>query len=153
MSQTLSKTDGAALAALSARFAGPWELVRDITDLANRWPGRLEGVAQFIPQGDSGRLMYREEGLLTFAGLQAAKATRSYDWLIQAPDAIEVFFEDGRPFHRFDPTKREVEAEHLCDADLYSVRYVFETETKWRAEWRVEGPRKDYRMVSFYTRP
>jgi hypothetical protein len=32
------------------------------------------------------------------------------------------------------------------------VRYVFETDGAWRAEWRVEGPMKDYRMVTFYRR-
>jgi hypothetical protein len=134
------------------RFEGRWTLRRDITDHDSRWTGRLEGHAWFSRTGDLERLNYYEEGLLTFAGLREVTATRRYIWKFPSRDRVDIYFDDGRPFHSFDPSLAEDNADHLCDADLYEVRYRFSGDARWRAEWRVEGPRKDYRMVSFYTR-
>ncbi|WP_184008500.1 DUF6314 family protein [Rubricella aquisinus] len=134
------------------RFAGRWRVHRDITDFASRWTGKFEGEAVFAPAQGEDTLLYREEGKLTFAGLRSATATRDYVWRFPAEDRVEVFFADGRPFHSFDPGQKDTEADHLCAADLYQVRYVFEADEAWRAEWRVEGPMKDYRMVTFYRR-
>ncbi|MEL6583181.1 MAG: DUF6314 family protein [Pseudomonadota bacterium] len=134
------------------RFAGEWHLRRDITDLDSRWQGRLVGKAWFFRTGDLERLDYLEEGLLTFAGLKEVTATRRYIWRFPSRDRIDVSFEDDRPFHSFNPLLPEDTADHVCAADLYEVRYLFHDEAHWTAEWRVEGPRKDYRTVTRYRR-
>ena len=63
---------------------------------------------------------------------------------------IVVDFADGRPFHDFRPDSPE--ASHRCDPDSYAVRYDFRAWPIWCSTWRVTGPRKDYDMVSTYTR-
>lgn len=135
-------------------FIGRWTIRRDIFDLDSNWTGRFEGVGLFQPRGTGlsyGGLSYVEEGELRFAGLPSFKATRAYHWYADEPYII-VEFEDGRFFHRFDPRQHTTQASHFCDPDTYDVRYVFDLPESWRAEWRVEGPRKDYRMVTNYTR-
>ena len=41
-------------------------------------------------------------------------------------------------------------AVHDCGADRYRVRYDFRRWPRWRAEWRVTGPAKNYGTVSEY---
>lgn len=134
---------------LAARFVGHWDVVRHIHDFDTRWTGTFEGRALFSPV--PGALDYLEEGTLRLGGL-TMRAHRRYRWTFPAPDRVEVAFEDGRPFHHFDPRGAEAEASHYCDPDRYEVTYRFDAPDAWRSEWRVEGPRKDYRLVTFYGR-
>jgi hypothetical protein len=76
------------------------------------------------------------------------EAERVYLWRASGA-GIEVLFDDGRPFHRIDDS---AEAAHWCDPDQYDVTYEFGRWPKWSSRWRVLGPRKDYVMVSNYSR-
>ena len=136
--------------ALRDKFIGLWIIERDILDLDSEWIGRFDGQAEFKPSEEG--LLYTEEGRLAFGGLEAMKATRSYTWRFPGATRVEVDFDDGSPFHGFDLGAGRVEASHYCDPDQYDVAYDFSAWPEWRAEWRVEGPRKDYRMVSIYRR-
>ncbi len=136
-------------AELIARFKGDWTLHRHIFDLDSQWLGRFEGDAFMTPRKDG--LYYHEEGMLRFGGLTAMKATRDYMWTFPEPNVVRVLFEDGRHFHDFDPSQTRPQATHYCDPDEYDVTYDFRKWPDWRAEWRVEGPKKDYRMVSMYS--
>lgn len=144
------QTDFSTPGGLRAAFRGGWLLERDILDLDSEWIGRFEGAASFEPSGET--LHYREEGRLRFGGLEAIKATRSYIWTFPGGAEIAIRFEDDRPFHDFRFRQDRVEASHFCDPDQYDVAYDFGSWPLWKAEWRVEGPRKDYRMVSTYRR-
>lgn len=135
---------------LRDRFSGLWHIKRDIYDLDSEWIGKFAGQARFTPDGDD--LAYLEEGHLKFGGLTAMKATRAYRWTFPGDGQIAVQFDDGRAFHAFDATQTRARASHYCDPDDYDVTYDFTQWPEWRAAWRVEGPRKDYRMVSIYTR-
>ena len=137
---------------LREKFAGVWMLRRDIYDLDSEWIGRFQGQATFNLRGDDA-LDYHEEGKLAFGGLTAMTATRDYSWHFPGAGRVAVAFDDGRPFHEFDARQTRAEASHYCDPDDYAVTYDFAKWPEWRAEWRVEGPRKDYRMVSIFTRP
>ncbi|HEU0222708.1 MAG TPA: DUF6314 family protein [Paracoccaceae bacterium] len=132
------------------RFVGHWEVDRHIHDLDSAWTGRFSGRATFSPV--PGALAYREEGILRLGGL-TMRARRAYRWEFPSEAEVAVYFEDGRFFHSFDPRQARAEASHYCDPDLYEVTYVFLAPDHWLAEWRVEGPRKDYRMVTHYRRP
>lgn len=134
---------------VAALFARRWRIRRDILDLDSEWLGKLEGQAVFADQG-GGLLLYREEGRLKFGGLEDVQASRDYRWQISDAGRIHVFFADGRAFHDFAFDYARAEASHYCDPDLYEVTYDFTRFPIWRAEWRVEGPRKDYRMVTIY---
>ena len=132
-----------------APFEGRWIIRRDIFDLDSNWTGRFEGFGVFAPTVAG--MAYAEEGQLRFAGLPPFKATRGYHYRADGAEIV-VEFEDGRFFHRFNPAINGAEARHYCDPDIYDVRYLFDFPRSWRAEWRVEGPRKDYRMATTYTR-
>jgi hypothetical protein len=132
-----------------ARFGGVWTVARDIEDLAGGPSGRFRGLARITPDGDG--LRYAEQGALTL-GAAKMMASRVYLWRLDGPTGVQVLFEDGAPFHRFDWGRIESTDEHQCGADHYAVRYSFVAET-WHAHWRVTGPRKNYASSARYLRP
>lgn len=73
-------------------------------------------------------------------------AERRYRW----DSDLRVFFEDGRFFHQVPRTGGATE--HWCAPDMYRVRYRFARWPEWETVWRVIGPRKDYAMITRYTR-
>jgi hypothetical protein len=128
-------------------FCGRWSLARRIEDLRAGQSGTLHGEARFEPA--PGGLAYREEGVLHLGGARFA-SSRSYLWLESGFNVIEVRFADGRFFHRFCSDEVRPAAVHDCGDDQYRVRYDFRRWPRWRAEWRVVGPRKDYGISSEY---
>ena len=100
---------------------------------------------------DADGLVYSESGTLHLPGQPEMHAERRYLWR-GAGSLIEVLFDDGRPFHVFDPAEPRPGADHWCDPDSYSVRYDFTSWPDWSAEWQVIGPRKGYSMYSAYRR-
>ncbi len=130
-------------------FEGVWRVERRIEDA--RGPGgRFEGRAVFAPDGTGG-LAYDEEGALVLEGQGPVAATRRYLWRPDGAGRVEVLFADGRAFHGFSLADG-AKAEHWCDPDHYRVAYDFAAWPEWRAEWRVSGPRKAYRLWSRYRR-
>ncbi len=129
-------------------FAGRWSLERRITD-AKAGEMRLQGLAEFRPS--THRLLYREEGQLRLPGRAPIRAVQQYIWEVQR-GWIAIRFADGRPFHGFPLGVVQPEATYLRPPDRYAVAYDFRDWPRWRAEWVVSGPRKDYRMVSEYRR-
>ncbi|PFG62832.1 hypothetical protein AXZ77_1419 [Thioclava sp. ES.031] len=127
-------------------FEGNWVLTRQILH-ADGNEARFDGHACFAPEGVG--LHYCETGELVMPGGQSFHAERSYFWRAEGGQ-IAVAFEDGRPFHSFDPLSPA--ASHWCDPDDYRVSYDFDAWPRWRAIWRVQGPRKDYEMISDYVR-
>lgn len=130
-------------------FAGQWRIGRRIDDYRDKRIGQFDGTAT-IARSASG-MLYTEEGVLTLEGATPMRASRQYHWN-SANGAIRVDFEDGRFFHSFEPATGKSDAVHLCGEDEYRVIYHFMNWPEWRAEWRVRGPRKDYRMRSDYSR-
>lgn len=131
-------------------FQGDWRIQRRIDDRLSGRPGRFEGMARLTPEGDG--LRYREEGRLWLGDGPGFPAHRSYLWL-RGDTAIEVRFEDGRPFHAFRPEGRAPGTDHPCGRDLYRVTYDFTGWPIWSSEWIVTGPAKDYVMTSVHERP
>lgn len=139
-----------------ADFAGTWRLMRWIEDRRAGLKGQLDGHAHFACDAEG--LVQDEGGTLRLGTAPPLHATRRYLWRAGAGGRIEVRFADGRAFHDFvlpgvAPGGTTPRAAHPCGGDLYRVRYDFARWPDWSAEWRVSGPRKDYRMVSHYTRP
>jgi hypothetical protein len=130
-------------------FQGLWDIARDIEDVRAGRSGRFSGRAAFHP--DAKGLAYREEGRLALDGAAPVTATRDYLWRDGGAGTIEVYFADGRFFHRFLADEPEPAAEHDCPPDRYRVRYDFRPWPRWTAAWAVAGPRKDYRLVSRFT--
>ena len=59
------------------------------------------------------------------------RAERRYLWRDGGAGTIEVFFDDGRFFHRFDAEDHVPGATHACDPDAYRVRYDFRAWPRW----------------------
>jgi hypothetical protein len=130
-----------------AALEGRWRLARRIVN-ADGTEALLDGVAVFRRAGL--RLIQEEEGWLSLPGGGAAlRATRRYVWTAEK-GRLEVLFEDNRPFHSVTLGVARPETVYLCDPDRYAVAYDFGDFPRWRAVWRVEGPRKDYVMTSDY---
>ena len=139
-------------------FKGAWRLTRRIIHDGGQ-QARFDGVATFEPLdagadagAGAGALLLREEGLLRLAGQGGFAANRCYRWGPSEEGAIAVSFDDGRPFHEFDPNAGACGDRHWCDPDLYAVRYDFSHWPRWSSRWRVDGPRKSYTMFSTYVR-
>lgn len=131
-----------------ADLSGEWRLTRVIEDARAGERLTLEGRAVFRRKDEG--WIYEETGRLSAPGRPTLEATRTYLYR-DLPGGAEVLFADGRPFHRFHWA--DAGARHWCDPDTYDVRYDFAAWPRWRAEWRVSGPRKDYVLVSDYERP
>ncbi|KNG95384.1 DUF6314 family protein [Pseudaestuariivita atlantica] len=125
-----------------ADFEGRWSLTRRIDDRRAGQEATFDGTAVFAPDGTG--LTLTETGWLQPATGPRLQGSRRYLWR----EGIEVFFEDGRPFHRFTPAAPA--ALHDCPPDTYRVTYDFTRWPRWTATWEVTGPRKDYTMVSAY---
>jgi hypothetical protein len=130
-------------------FAGVWDVERDIEDACAGRTGRFSGQARFAPSPEG--LAYAETGTLALEGAAPMQATRRYSWRDGGAGTIEVWFDDGRFFHRFYADEPEPSAAHDCPPDHYHVRYDLRHWPRWRAVWQVRGPRKDYGMVTRFT--
>jgi hypothetical protein len=128
-------------------FLGRWRLDRTIETFDESPSGVLSGEAVLRDLMD--HVIYEETGRLTLDFGQNLETERRYQWLQGKAGRIDVKFADGRCFHTISLT-RDGEATHDCPPDLYKVRYDFGAWPYWSSEWRVTGPRKDYRMLSHY---
>lgn len=132
-------------------FAGRWSLSRLVEDRREGAATRVEGTVTLAPHGaglvwDEAGTMRRPDGAVLVVG-------RRYLWRQRPDGGIAVLFDDGRPFHDFHPGRADAgETVHLCAPDRYAVRYAFELPQRWRAVWRVTGPRKDYVSTTEYLR-
>jgi hypothetical protein len=127
--------------------SGQWTVQRDLLDRAHGTRGTFSGVVHFVPAGDGG-LSVREEGTMrwpTFTG----PASREY--LLKSthrPDALDVFFPDGRPFHSMSFTPEANLDQHWCDPDTYRVAYSYVDHNSFTYSWDVKGPHKDLLLGS-----
>ncbi|WP_255770401.1 DUF6314 family protein [Pseudarthrobacter sulfonivorans] len=127
--------------------AGQWSVERHLLDRATGTRGTFSGVVHFVSTHDGG-LTLREEGTMrwpTFTG----PASREY--LVRdadRPDALDVLFADGRPFHRMSFTPEANLDRHWCDPDTYRVAYRYRGPDAFGYTWDVSGPNKDLLLTS-----
>lgn len=157
---------------------GDWRFQREISDRRGDTEYTASGEATFEAESD-GRIRWSERGTLRW-GAESAPFTRTFFLVpdqVAAPLAAHgdapagvtaaaagwrATFEDGRDFHPW--TGGEVE--HLCGCDLYQGRLDVSSAdggvmacadapaaaSSWLLTWHVNGPEKDYTMVTRYTR-
>lgn len=134
-----------------AASAGQWTVQRDLLDRADGTRGTFSGVVHFVPTDDGG-LAFREEGTMRWPSF-TGPASREY--LLRpagSPDALDVFFPDGRPFHRMSFTPESNLDRHWCDPDTYRVAYDYGGRDRFSYTWDVQGPRKDLLLTSHLVR-
>jgi len=79
----------------------------------------------------------------------------SREYLLQpadTPDALDVYFPDGRPFHRMSFAEQANHDMHWCDPDTYRVTYRFLGPDECGYRWDVTGPAKDQLLESVLRR-
>jgi hypothetical protein len=126
---------------------GLWSIERDLLDRADGTRGTFTGVVRFDSADDDG-LVLREEGTMRWPAF-TGPATREY--LLKAtfrPDALDVFFPDGRPFHTMSFTPESNLDQHWCDPDTYRVAYTYGDANNFSYRWDVTGPEKDLLLTS-----
>ena len=130
---------------------GRWRVERNLLDRSDGTRGTFSGVVLFTPTDDGG-LALREEGTMRWPAF-TGPASREYV-LKPAPrsDALDVFFPDGRPFHRMSFTPDSSLDTHWCDPDTYRVSYTRQGPDQFSYSWDVTGPRKDLLLVSHLIR-
>lgn len=123
--------------------------------------GTFTGVVIFSPDGDGG-LRFHEEGTVVWPAVDSpagdgetftGPATR--DYLLRpadTPDAMDMLFPDGRPFHRMSFAPEASQDRHWCDPDTYRVTYVRYGDDEFSYVWDVTGPRKDLLLESVLRR-
>ncbi len=137
---------------LRAYLLGAWSLSRSLLDRSTGSRGRFTGVATFTGTDDGG-LHYREHGTLSWtpAGAQTFTATASREYLLrpaETPDMLDMFFPDGRPFHRMGFANLTSQDRHWCDPDTYRVSYTLIGPEEFRYSWDVTGPAKNQLLES-----
>ncbi|WJH25240.1 DUF6314 family protein [Pseudarthrobacter defluvii] len=130
-----------------AGHAARWRVERDLLDRSDGTQGTFSGVVLFTPTHDGG-LALREEGTMRWPAF-TGPASREYVLKpAERPDALDVFFPDGRPFHRMSFTPDANLDTHWCDPDTYRVSYTRQGADAFSYSWDVKGPRKDLLLVS-----
>ena len=144
-------------------LAGTWILTRALEpDL-----GTATGIARFTEAGP-GRLHYREDVELRLASGHVGEAYREYEYLLEE-DRIRVLLADGTTMHVlvFQPENGRSTASaqghaagvwtaadvHDCRADQYRGTYRMDARGVLTVDMKVDGPAKDYRIVTEYGRP
>ena len=124
-------------------FEGDWRIMRTITN-ASGPDATFVGRANWTPKGEG--LLYVETGELHMSGQPAMHAERRYFWDAQ----LGVWFDDGRFFHQVPASGGDTA--HWCDPDQYDVHYDFSGWPSFETRWKVRGPRKNYAMITQYSR-
>ncbi|NYD78867.1 DUF6314 family protein [Arthrobacter cupressi] len=144
-------TDTQPVPDLRAWLTGGWTVERTLWDRGSGTRGTFTGVAHYSETPDGG-LHYREHGTLSW-GDHSGPASREY--LLRpadTPDAMDMFFPDGRPFHRFSFGPDASHDRHWCDPDDYAVDYRWLGPDSFAYSWDVHGPAKDLLLESVLRR-
>lgn len=134
------------------RLAGTW-----LFDRVIEGQGSMQGIATFTPL-DADGLGYREQGRLRLLNGTELEAEREY--VFRKDDrGFDVFFKETPPrlFHAIllsasGDGALSGSASHFCNPDHYQSTYTFRVDGGFVIRHAVSGPRKDYTMVTTYTR-
>ncbi|WP_271603704.1 DUF6314 family protein [Bradyrhizobium sp. CCBAU 45384] len=134
------------------RLIGAWSFTRLIAG-----QGSMQGLATFTPLDPEG-LAYREQGRLKLLTGTELEAEREYVFR-EHGRGFDVFFKEtpSRLFHAIELAGSDDgvwtgSADHLCHFDRYQSTYTFRPEGSFAIRHVVSGPRKDYMIITTYTR-
>lgn len=124
---------------------GSWSVARTIHDRRTDSRTPWSGTASFSPDDDA--LLYLENGTLTLDGNTLA-TSRSYIYKPQNAQNMDVFFDDGRPFHDLNLEQGTWHPRHLCGDDVYNGEFHVVDDNTLTIVWNITGPHKDIRITS-----
>ncbi|MEM7618568.1 MAG: DUF6314 family protein [Pseudomonadota bacterium] len=130
-------------------FIGEWSLLREIDP-----HGSFEGTATFTPINDN-TLQYEEQGVLQLKeGHTLDDVTKRYLYKFE-DEVLFIYFDDGpdkgRLFHQLEFDDQGLAtATHDCPPDVYQTKMHLKSSDAFKIIHDVKGPRKDYKITSFY---
>jgi hypothetical protein len=138
---------------LRTYLLGSWSVERTLWDRSSDARGTFTGVVRFSPKDDDGGLAFHEEGTMRWPAPDGGTFTgpASRDYVLHptdVPDAMDMTFPDGRPFHRMSFREEASQDRHWCDPDTYRVTYALRGPDEFSYCWDVQGPRKDQFLES-----
>ncbi len=138
-----------------AMLPGRWDLSRALEPGL----GAASGTATFT-ESAPGRLHYREDVQLRLANGHVGEAYREYEYELETDGRIRVRLADGTTMHllTFDQVRPgspvwSAADVHDCLADQYRGTYRLDERGVLTVDMKVDGPAKDYRIVTEYRRP
>lgn len=148
--------DAASAVDLRAYLLGSWSVDRTLWDRSADTRGTFTGVATFIEM-DDGALRFREDGTVRWEAPDGKPFTgpAQREYVLrpsERPDTLEVFFPDGRPFHRMSFASIDESELHWCDPDTYRVKYSLVSRDEYAYSWDVNGPAKNLLLESVLRR-
>lgn len=146
---------------LHAYFLGAWQFNRTMHTSDGVLIGSAEGIAHFDEQASADHLHYHETGkLLLAADARVISFSKRFDYLLEAPHALHVFFADGPQagesyqHYQFDPQRYALLPvnTHICVADHYNGSYQLVDDDHFDLHTRIDGPHKDYVVLTQFSR-
>ena len=142
-------------------MAGVWKINRRILNSQSKFT-RGDGIATFkMKENDENAMLYREE-LTLYAHFDKISASKEYIFRYKEDDTISVYFNEKPErffytlnFPQLETGKSNINVaggEHLCGNDLYLAEYVFVDYNQFQLSYQVNGPQKNYRLVTLYDR-
>jgi hypothetical protein len=126
---------------------GTWRLARTIDDRLLGEQSRIDGTLELSAVSED-RIRWQEQGRWHHSAgdVEVHRAL----WLVRDDTEGDwwVRFEDDRDFHPWTPGEAVV---HPCGADTYQG-LVTGTPERWKVQWDVTGPAKDYLMTTELSR-
>jgi hypothetical protein len=131
---------------------GTWILERDVPGV-----GALTGEVVFRDMGDN-RLLYSEAGKFQVGG-QELEALREYIYELRDGKLVVLYHDP----HRKGDVLHELEFKeeggdlvarhcHVCHPDTYDITFRLTLEGQVKMSYTVQGPKKDYEIISTLTR-
>lgn len=95
-------------------------------------------------------LAYREDLEVHIPGFSEA-VYQEYLYVFEE-GCVYKKFKDNRLFYRLEVSNAEATGAHLCGEDHYQAHYSFLGQNNFTLTYRVKGPRKDYEILTEFTR-
>lgn len=120
---------------------GNWTLTRHIDDRHSNTRMTATGTLTVD------NTLWAEQGIL-----DGNKFTQNYGLVFDNKGGLTVNFPDGRLFYTLENQTQPQTIDHRCGNDHYQGEYTVQSQTQFTQIWKVKGPKKEYTMITEYSR-
>lgn len=140
-------------------FLGSWRVSKRVLDERLGRTAEMAGHCVFEP---AQAVELRQcETVQTMLDGQSYPAVQTYFWRFDSKSSVVLWFSDRRFFCAADlgapPSDAPIRPaqaalRHDCPPDSYKGVLAVDGDDRWRLQWRVTGPRKNYHLDAVYQR-
>lgn len=128
---------------------GLWKINRTIIHNNPYSHVEISGTASFSLHNDV--LLYHEKANLKNLTQYETYGYRRYRYIYdQNAQKLFKYFDDGKLFYELHFENGSASGHHLCNDDTYSAKYQFLSDKNFSLSYEVQGPKKDYRILTEY---